>query len=129
MTRKRNPEDELRYLRERVAYLEESQRMTLDALGLASELGTFHPRGHEAEGEMALLDETLSRLRRLMRFREAAIYLVDETMNFVMAVCEPPDAARALTASSCGTLRTGPWHGRCSAHGQHLRRPRTALMC
>ncbi len=65
-------------LEERVAYLEGVHRYTLDSLELAASLGDFQKSFSTAETPAGILRETCVRVRQLITFRWAAIFLFSE---------------------------------------------------
>ncbi len=78
------------YLEKRVQYLEDVNRFTLDALEMAASLGDFQPSISKMQDFSIILDETMSRIRSLMRLEAMAFYLVDENNNeFVISKIEP----------------------------------------
>jgi diguanylate cyclase (GGDEF)-like protein len=81
-------------VKERLAYLEEAYRHTLESLEMAASLGL--PEGDPPPHTVGqVLRETSSRLRGLLRFKAHAFFLVREPGgDFHMARCHPP----AMTA-------------------------------
>ncbi len=63
----RNQDKHLRYLEERIQYLEEVNRFTMDALEMAASLGDFQPNISKLEDVPVILKETRSRINRLIR--------------------------------------------------------------
>ena len=83
--------------KERLAYLEEAYRHTLESLEMAATLGMI-------EGEspprtvIQVLRETASRLRGLLKFKAQAFFLVREPGGeFHLARCHPPAMAARMT--------------------------------
>ncbi len=79
--------------KERLAYLEEAYRHTLESLEMAASLGI--PEGVKPLGtEKQILDETASRLKKLLKFKAMAFFLVREPGgDFYLARCYPPQKA------------------------------------
>lgn len=85
-----NHDRHIRYLEERVSYLEEVNRYTLDALEMAASLGDFQHSINRMEDIPAILEETRSRIKRLMQLKATAFFLVDEDTNdFFIADVHP----------------------------------------
>jgi PAS domain S-box-containing protein len=80
----------VQYLEDRVQYLEEGNRFTLDALEMATFLGDFQPSINRLQDPSVILEETRSRIQRLLKFQAIAFYLVKEEENdFFLAHTEP----------------------------------------
>jgi two-component system, cell cycle sensor histidine kinase and response regulator CckA len=74
----------------RVAYLEEENRFTIDALEMAAAFGDFQSSLLRRREPLAIIKETESRARKLIPFETAAFYLVNEANgDFTLAHCEP----------------------------------------
>ncbi len=83
---------ETSYLEERVQYLEDVNRFTLDALEMAASLGDFQPSVNKLQDASLILDETGSRVRSLIPLKAVAFYLVNEDNNeFVISKVDPPE--------------------------------------
>ena len=79
-----------KYLEERIQYLEEVNRFTLDVLEMAASLGDFQPSINKLQEPSVILEETRSRVQRLIPFQTMAFYLIDDTDNsFALASCKP----------------------------------------
>jgi PAS domain S-box-containing protein len=79
-----------KYLEERIQYLEEVNRFTLDVLEMAASLGDFQPSINKLQEPSVILEETRSRVKRLIPFHTLAFYLIDDTDNsFALASCKP----------------------------------------
>jgi PAS domain S-box-containing protein len=79
-----------KYLEERIQYLEEVNRFTLDVLEMAASLGDFQPSINKLQEPSVILEETRSRVQRLIPFQTMAFYLIDDTDNsFILASCRP----------------------------------------
>ena len=90
MSNKRQAEKHVQYLEERLQYLEELNRFTLDTLEMAASLGDFQTSINKLQEPSLILNETRSRIQRLIQFQALAFYLVDEADNdFFLASCEP----------------------------------------
>ncbi|MBW2673329.1 MAG: response regulator [Deltaproteobacteria bacterium] len=80
------------YLEERVQYLENINRFTLDALETAASIGDFQPSISKMQDISVILDETKTRIRTLIPLKDMAFYLVDEDNNeFVTSTGEPSE--------------------------------------
>jgi len=90
MSTKQKTENRIHYLEERIQYLEEINRFTLDALEMAASLGDFQTNINKLQEPSVIIDETRSRIQRLIQFQALAFFLVDEADNdFFLASCEP----------------------------------------
>jgi hypothetical protein len=77
-------------LEERLQYLEEVNRLTLDALEMAASLADFQTSLRNLDDTSAILKETTARVRQLIPFQTAAFFLVNETSSeFFLADCTP----------------------------------------
>ena len=92
MNTKSATEKDRSYLEERVRYLEEINRFTLDALETAASLGDFQTSVSKMQDASVILDETRARIRTLLPLKAMAFYLVDEDNNeFVVSRVAPSD--------------------------------------
>ena len=90
MSNKPQPKDRIKYLEERIEYLEELNRFTLDTLEMAASLGDFQTSINKLQEPSLILDETRSRVQRLIPFQTLAFFLVDEADHeFFLASCQP----------------------------------------
>jgi len=90
MANKPRKEVNTKYLEERIQYLEEVNRFTLDVLEMAASLGDFQPSINKLQEPSVILEETRSRVQRLIPFQTLAFYLIDDTDNsFALASCKP----------------------------------------
>ncbi len=90
MGNKRQAESHIQYLEERLQYLEEVNRFTLDTLEMAASLGDFQTSINKLQEPSLIIDETRSRIQRLIHFQALAFFLVDEADNdFFLASCKP----------------------------------------
>ncbi len=79
-----------KYLDDRIQYLEESNRFTLDALEMAASLGDFQDSINKLDEPSLIIEEARSRILRLIPFQAIAFYLIDEADNdFYQASCKP----------------------------------------
>ncbi len=86
----RHGKNRIKYLEERIQYLEEVNRFTLDTLEMAASLGDFQPSINKLREPSTILAETRSRVQRLIPLKTLAFYLVqDPESEFVLASCEP----------------------------------------
>jgi len=76
--------------KERLAFLEEAHRHTLESLEMAASLGV--PEGVRPLGTpVQVLDETASRLKKLFKFKALAFFTIREPGGeFFLARCHPP---------------------------------------
>jgi two-component system cell cycle sensor histidine kinase/response regulator CckA len=87
----------IEYLEERVRYLEEVNRYTLDALEVAASLGDFQNSINKLEDIPAILEEARSRIKRLIQFKTMAFFMVDENTNdFSLADVNPSKYAPSI---------------------------------
>ncbi|HUT69085.1 MAG TPA: ATP-binding protein [Desulfatiglandales bacterium] len=90
MTNKLQTKTSTKYLEERIQYLEEVNRFTLDILEMAASLGDFQPSINKLQEPSVILKETRSRVQRLIPFQTLAFYLIDDADNsFALASCKP----------------------------------------
>ncbi|TET54825.1 MAG: response regulator [Desulfobacteraceae bacterium] len=90
MSNKPQAKDHIKYLEERIEYLEELNRFTLDTLEMAASLGDFQTSINKLQEPSLILDETRSRVQRLIPFQTLAFLLVDEADHeFFLASCQP----------------------------------------
>ncbi len=90
MSNKPQAKDHIKYLEERIEYLEELNRFTLDTLEMAASLGDFQTSINKLQEPSLILDETRSRVQRLIPFQTLAFLLVDEADHeFFLASCKP----------------------------------------
>lgn len=82
--------------RERLAFLEEAYRHTLESLEMAASLGI--PEGIKPLGTVTqILNETSLRVRKLLKFKAVAFFLVREPSgDFYLARCTPQGRARQM---------------------------------
>jgi hypothetical protein len=78
-------------LEERIKYLEETNRWTLDALDMVVSLGDFKNSINPPDQEPAVIfSAARTHLKRLMPFQVLALFMIDETnSDFVLVDCEP----------------------------------------
>lgn len=77
-------------LEERIKYAEGINRLTLDALDQAAQLGDFQTSINKLHSHSLILEETRSRILTLIPFEATAFYLVDEnTSEFYLENCVP----------------------------------------
>lgn len=81
----------------RIHYLEQVNRLTLDALEQAARLGDFQTSINQMESTTAILDKTRTRIRGLIPFQSVAFYLVNEDdSEFYLADCQPEGFSRFI---------------------------------
>lgn len=83
---------ELEYLRKRVEYLDEVSRFALDAIEMAASLGDFQQNINSLEDPAVILEETRTRIHRLVRFKATAFYLIEEESNTFYPAIVPPES-------------------------------------
>ncbi|MBI5474625.1 MAG: response regulator [Ignavibacteriae bacterium] len=77
-------------LESRIGYLEEVNRWNLDAMELVSSMGELHSSSHIDWDTQSILEGTRRHLLRLMKFRSAAFFMVEEDdVEFKLVDCEP----------------------------------------
>ncbi len=85
-------EKHIQFLEERIKYLEEVNRFTLEALDMAASLGDFQPSIKKLQDTPMILNETKSRIGRLIEFEAMAFLLVDQTTHdFALMDVDPDD--------------------------------------
>jgi len=88
---------ELEYLRKRVECLDEVNRFALDAIEMAASLGDFQQNINNLEDPAVILEETRTRILRLVRFKATAFYLIEEESNtFYPASVQPERYSDAI---------------------------------
>ena len=88
---------ELEYLRKRVKYLDEANRFALDAIEMAASLGDFQQNINSLEDPAVILEETRTRIHRLVRFKATAFYLIEEeSSRFYPASVQPESYSDAI---------------------------------
>ncbi|MFH1076715.1 MAG: ATP-binding protein [Pseudomonadota bacterium] len=81
---------DLDLLQQRLDYLEEGNRITLDALDMAASLGNFPTTISNLQDATAILKETRIRAQRLIPLKTVAFYLINETNSeFCLRYCFP----------------------------------------
>ncbi|MCP5046352.1 MAG: response regulator [bacterium] len=86
-------------LEERVHYLEEVNRLTLDALDQAVRLGDFQTSINQMDSPDVILEKTRDRIRGLVPFEAVGFYLVDEEdSEFYLQECQPSKGSRYMRA-------------------------------
>ena len=86
-------------MEERLRYLEEVNRFTLDALEMASSLGNFQPDLGKLEGVTGILSDSCARIERLINFRVTSFYLVDELdSDFSLSLSKPDEERERVQA-------------------------------
>ncbi|QJT07901.1 response regulator [Oceanidesulfovibrio marinus] len=77
-------------LQEQVARLADEKSIALDALEMATTLGTFETPVDAADGFQILVRETATRVSSLFRLKSMAVYLAnEEDASFDLAYCDP----------------------------------------
>ena len=83
----------------RIHYLEQINRLSLDALDQAAQLGDFQESINQLDSPTVILEETQKRIRSLIPFEAVAFYLVnEETSEFYIAECQPKEVERFIKA-------------------------------
>lgn len=81
----------------RIRYLEQVNRLTLDALDQAARLGDFQTSINQMDSTASILDKSRTRIRGLIPFQAVAFYLVHEqTSEFFLADCQPEGFSRFI---------------------------------
>ena len=95
-------------LQDRLEYMEEMNRWTLETLNMVSSLSDFQATVSGGRGPSQILAETKLRLTRLMPFEAMAFYTVnEEDQSFTLADCEPESARENLRAEADRLIRDG----------------------
>ncbi|MGE5342884.1 MAG: ATP-binding protein [Candidatus Omnitrophota bacterium] len=90
MRKIQDPDKTIEQLQARVQYLEQINRLTLDALEQAARLGDFQTSINQMNSPLDILEETHNRIRRLIPFEVVAFYLVSENdSEFYLTECKP----------------------------------------
>ncbi len=77
-------------LESRITYLDEVNRWNLDAMELVSSMGELHSSSHVDWDTASILEGTRRHLLRLIKFRAAAFFIVEEDdVEFKLVDCEP----------------------------------------
>ena len=99
----------------RLNFFEESNRWTLEALGMVSSLSDFHATlsGRESrQSPEEILAETRVRLKRLFTSEAMAFFLInEEDFDFVLTDCEPEEDREKLQMRQIALSRTTRFHG------------------
>jgi signal transduction histidine kinase/ActR/RegA family two-component response regulator len=83
----------------RIEYLEENRRFVQNTLEMALSLVDFQENIINSYGPENILEEAQKRIRYLIPFESSALYLVNQdTADFQLAVCDPPEARPYLSA-------------------------------
>jgi signal transduction histidine kinase/ActR/RegA family two-component response regulator len=83
----------------RIRYLEQVNRLTLDALDQAARLGDFQTSINQMDSPAVILEKTQARIRSLIPFQAVSFYLVhEEESEFYLADCRPGGFSRFIKA-------------------------------
>jgi signal transduction histidine kinase/ActR/RegA family two-component response regulator len=83
----------------RIDYLEENRRFIQNVLEMAISLVDFQENIINSYGPENILEETEKRIRQVIPFSFSALYVVDQdSSDFSLAVCNPPDARSFIAA-------------------------------
>jgi len=108
MTTRSTGTDPDRNLNERILYLEELYRNTLDALETASTLGDFQTSINKLQDPSSILREASERIRRIVPFDGLAFYLVNEnTQDFEPYFTEPEEILPLVRKTVDGFIESG----------------------
>ncbi len=103
-----NSQDEIQTLKERVEYLENINRLTMDALDLAGSLGDFQKNIRNLEDRSSILEETRARVLKLLPLRATAFFLIDESSSeFYLAKCTPDHFSDQVQKEVDQTIENG----------------------
>ncbi len=94
MGKRATPKQSIRFYQERINYLEELNRFTLDALEMAASLGDFQPNITRMEDISIILEETGARILRLIQFQAIAFFMVEPNSNDFILTCVKPEEFR-----------------------------------
>ena len=83
-------EEELNEFKQRVEYLEQANKLYLDALELALTFGDFQESINKYQDPQLIVSETIARVEKLIDFDVQSIFLMrEEDSNFQLAECIP----------------------------------------
>ena len=99
-----NNDSENQTLNQRIQYLEEVNRQTSDALVTAASLGDFQKSIIRLENQDGILEETRSRVLRLVPFEISAFFLVDESTSEFYLHDNEPEAQNPYIQDEVDTL-------------------------
>jgi len=86
-------------LQARIEYLEENRRFVQNVLEMALSLVDFQENILNSYGPETILEEAEKRIRYLIPFDANALFIVNQdSADFQLAVCSPPEARAALAA-------------------------------
>jgi len=103
-------EKSLEYLIKRNQYLEEVSRFTQDAIEMAASLGDFQTSINKLQDPSVILNETRSRIARLIQLKAVAFYLVNENDNdFQLFSVQPPEFRTAFQEEVDCLIDQGMW--------------------
>ncbi len=85
------PDKYIKFLEEKIAYLNEEKRMSIKALEMAASMSSFETSLNQVDDPDMILMEASQRLQKLVRFKSLCFYLVDESNEFYPAYCSHPE--------------------------------------
>jgi signal transduction histidine kinase/CheY-like chemotaxis protein len=92
----------------RIKYLENNRRFVQNMLEMALSLVDFQENIINGYGPEQILEEAEKRIRYLIPFESAALYLVNQdTADFQLALCNPPQAADYIAAEVEHSIQKG----------------------
>ena len=99
------PEEQLR---QRLDYLEEVNRFTLDALDLAASLGNFQAKSDALSSGDPILEETAARVGQIVALSASSIHLFDEEgMDLSQEFCLPITRFQDMEAEMDALVESG----------------------
>ena len=88
--KKSSKQDQIRYFQKRIDHLEKANRLTLEALDLALNLGQFEKPINTIDSSSVILTSASERFQQLIPFECFCFYLTDESdSSFKKAFCSP----------------------------------------
>jgi signal transduction histidine kinase/ActR/RegA family two-component response regulator len=92
----------------RIDYLEENRRFVQNVLEMALSLVDFQENILNSYGPETILEEAEKRIRYLIPFDANALYIVNQdSADFQLAVCNPPESRAALAADVEDVIEKG----------------------
>ena len=90
---------EIRRLKDRIAYLEENRRFFQNSLEMVLCLSDFHKHLEQTETPIDLLREAMTGFETIIPLQACAVFLVDSrSQEFVMALCTPATLEERISA-------------------------------
>lgn len=107
MTRQEELADDVGFLRERVSYLEESNRRYIAIFEMLASSGDFQADLARAEGLQAIFQATLAQVRRLIPFSLAGILESMDDGSFELTSCDSIPCSTTLQEAADAAIQDG----------------------